>query len=66
MTEEVEGEIDYMCNYGEGILERNTLEHIEDIMKSFKCSEERAMEALNIPLADRDRYSFLLKEYYKQ
>lgn len=64
MTEE--GELDFMCNYGEALVEETTLEHIEDIMKSFRCSEERAMEALNIPVAARDRYSLLLKEYYRQ
>ncbi len=40
--------------------ERTTVNHIKDIMESFGVTVEKAMEALKIPVAQRDMYAGLV------
>lgn len=55
-----------MCNLSEGIEERGIekaeLRAIKSIMENLKMTAEQAMEALNIALDKRARYSSLLNK----
>ena len=58
-----------MCNLGEGIAERameqgiekEKLANLKRIIKNMKLTAEQAMNALEIPISERNRYTSLLE-----
>lgn len=66
MTQEIEKEVDKMCNLGQGIADsaadRTWIKSILNLMDTMQFTMEQAMDALKIPKKDRKRYVRMLKE----
>lgn len=66
MTETIERKVEDMCNLSKGVeekgFEKAELQNIKSIMENLKMTAEQAMEALNIALDKRARYSSLLNK----
>ena len=72
MTEEMEEEVLGMCDYSVGVYERglaqgiaqgvesNLLENIKSVMKNLSISLERALEILNVPQSEYEKYKKLI------
>ena len=58
-----------MCNLSKGVeargiekgIEKGILASVKNLMNSMGWSAERAMDALNIPDAERSKYTVMLK-----
>lgn len=69
MTQHLESEVSSMCNWSDGIEERGIekgrettiIKALGNLMKNLGLTLESAMEALDIPEAERDTYAKLLK-----
>lgn len=66
MTEELEEEVERMCNLSEGIerrgIEQGVAQSIGSIMRKMNYTMEQAMDVLEIPKQERIRYEALLTE----
>ena len=70
MTRALESEVSVMCNLSKGVEEKGiargvvqgVLFSIRKLMESTKWTEEQAMDALQIPEADREKYREELKK----
>ena len=68
MTREVEEEVQEMCNLGMAVemkgikegIEKECLDNIKSIMKNLKMSATQAMDALDVPEKDREKYLGML------
>ena len=69
MTKTLESEVQTMCNLSKGVeargiekgIEKGILASVKNLMNSMGWSAERAMDALNIPDAERSKYTVMLK-----
>lgn len=70
MTETLEGEVSDMCNLSKGVEElgirkgrqEGLRDSLQNLMKNMKLSLEQAMNALEIPEEERDKYRASIKE----
>ena len=66
MTETFERKVEVMCNLSKGVeekgFEKAELQDIKSIMENLKMTAEQAMEALNIAIDKRERYSSLMNK----
>ena len=65
MTQEIESEVQTMCNVSQGVLEKGeekaTLKLIRNLMESMGQTVEQAMAVLRIPADEQERYKELLR-----
>ena len=73
MTKQLESEVSIMCNLSEDVeqrgfekgiakgISREREENIRSLMKTVNWTVEEAMEALQIPEPEREKYANLLK-----
>lgn len=69
MTKQLESEVSVMCNLSEDVEQRGIAkgvsqereENIRSLMKTVNWTVEEAMEALQIPKSEREKYANLLK-----
>lgn len=73
-SQSLEQEVSAMCNLSEGVWEKGIEKGIEkgrqetilatarNLMKTLKLSVEQAMDAMDVPQAERPKYAELLKE----
>ena len=65
MTDEMNEEVSIMCNLSQGIFEKGREEGImnslRNLMNNLKMTAEQAMEVLNIPQNEHEKYKTMLK-----
>lgn len=66
MTQELESEVSEMCNLSEGVeqkgIAKGIITSIRNLMESMGWSIEQAMDALQIPMEERNDYLNMLKK----
>lgn len=66
MTQELESEVSEMCNLSEGVeqkgIAKGIITSIRNLMESMGWSIEQAMDALQIPIEERNDYLNMLKK----
>ena len=66
MTQELEREVSEMCNLSEGVEQKGIAKgitaSIRNLMESMGWSIEQAMDALQIPIEERNDYLNMLKK----
>lgn len=65
MTQSIEQEVSVMCNLSKGVADRaqtkSLMTSIKNLMKKLQLSAEQAMDILDVPEADRQKYQELLE-----
>lgn len=62
LEDAIKGDADIMCNWSAGVIEKTMLKNLKNLIKNSNIKEEEAMEILEIPAEERQRYTQLLKE----
>lgn len=62
MTQELEREVSEMCNLSDGIEQKTILSAIKKLMSSTGWNIAQAMDALQIPIEERNGYLNMLKK----